>query len=123
MKNNDESIEKWDEEKRILLENNEKWLNTIRSVESFPDNLNEQIKNLCVEVIKWHELSKQSYTLLSSLYENVMPLLSAIDGTLIDLKSNQYFDNLEDRFEKAKNNYTNNIKAKEDPNYRPDISI
>jgi|LauGreDrversion4_2_1035121.scaffolds.fasta_scaffold262975_2 hypothetical protein len=123
MKNNDESIEKWDEEKRILLENNEKWLNTIRSIESFPDNLNEQIKNLCVEVIKWHELSKQSYTLLSSLYENVMPLLSAIDGTLIDLKSNQYFDNLEDRFEKAKNNYTNNIKAKEDPNYRPDISI
>jgi len=123
MKNNDESIEKWDEEKRILLENNKKWLNTIRSIESFPDDLNEQIKNLCVEVIKWHELSKQSYTLLSSLYENVMPLLSAIDGTLIDLKSNQYFDNLEDRFEKAKNNYTNNIKAKEDPNYRPDISI
>ena len=123
MKLNDESIEKWDEEKRILLENNEKWLNTIRCIESFPDNLNEQIKNLCVEVIKWHELSKQSYTLLSSLYENVMPLLSAIDGTLIDLKSNQYFDNLEDRFEKAKNNYTNNIKAKEDPHYRPDISI
>jgi hypothetical protein len=52
-----------------------------------------------------------------------MPLLSAIDGTFIDLKTNHYFNDLEDRFEKAKNNYTNNIKSKEDPNYRPDISI
>ena len=115
--------ENWQNEITSLVEENEKWLNTIRSIESFPDNLNEQIKNLCVEVIKWHELSKQSYTLLSSLYENVMPLLFAMDGTLIDLKSNHYFDDLEERFEKAKNNYTNNIKAKEDPHYRPDISI
>lgn len=123
MKNNDESIEKWDEEKKILLEDNKEWLDTVRGIEFNFNDLNEQIKNLCVEVIKWHELSKQSYTLLSSLYENVMPLLSAIDGTLIDLKSNQYFDDLEHRFEKAKNNYTNNIKAKEDPNYRPDTLI
>lgn len=123
MKNNDESIEKWDEEKKILLEDNKEWLDTVRGIEFNFNDLNEQIKNLCVEVIKWHELSKQSYTLLSSLYENVMPLLSAIDGTLIDLKSNQYFDDLEYRFEKAKNNYTNNIKAKEDPNYRPDTLI
>jgi hypothetical protein len=122
MENNDESIEKWNEEKKILLEENKKWLDQIRGIEIGLDQ-NQQIKKLCEEVIKWHELSKQSYTLLNLLYENVMPLLSAIDGTLIDLKSNPHFDDLEEKFEKAKRNYTNNIKAKEDPNYKPDISI
>ena len=122
MKLNDESIEKWDKEKKILLEENKEWLDQIRGIKMGFDE-NQQIEKLCEEVIKWHELSRQCYTLLNSLYENVMPLLFAMDGTLIDLKSNHYFDNLEENFEKAKNNYTNNIKAKEDPYYRPDISI
>ena len=122
MKNNDESIEKWDKEKKILLEENKEWLDQIRSIEDGLDQ-NQQIKKLCEEVVRWHELSRQCYTLLNSLYENVMPLLFAMDGTLIDLKSNHYFDNLEENFEKATRNYTNNIKAKEDPHYRPDISI
>ena len=122
MKLNDESIEKWDKEKKILLEENKEWLDQIRRIKMGFDE-NQQIEKLCEEVIKWHELSRQCYTLLNSLYENVMPLLFAMDGTLIDLKSNHYFDNLEENFEKAKNNYTNNIKAKEDPHYRPDISI
>jgi hypothetical protein len=123
MKFNDESIEKWDEEKKILLENNKEWLETVKCTPPFPDDLNEQIKNLSLEVIKWHELSKQSYTLLSALYENMMPLLFAMDGVSIDLKSNLFFNDIEERFEKAKNNYMNNIKSKEDPYYRPDISI
>lgn len=114
--------ENWQNEITSLVEENKEWLDQIRCINLGLDK-NQQIKNLSLEVIKWHELSKQSYTLLNSLYENVMPLLFAMDGTLIDLKSNHYFDDLEERFEKAKNNYTNNIKAKEDPHYRPDISI
>ena len=114
--------ENWQNEITSLVEENKEWLDQIKGIETGFD-AGQQIKNLSSEVIKWHELSKQSYTLLNSLYENVMPLLFAMDGTLIDLKSNHYFDDLEERFEKAKNNYTNNIKAKEDPHYRPDISI
>lgn len=114
--------ENWQNEITSLVEENKEWLDQIRGIETGSD-AGQQIKNLSSEVIKWHELSKQCYTLLNSLYENVMPLLFAMDGTLIDLKSNHYFDDLEERFEKAKNNYTNNIKAKEDPHYRPDISI
>jgi len=114
--------ENWRNELTLLMEENKEWLDHVRRIKLGFDE-NQQIEKLCEEVIKWHELSKQSYTLLNSLYENVMPLLSAIDGTFIDLKTNHYFNDLEDRFEKTKNNYTNNIKSKEDPNYRPDISI
>ena len=122
MQFNDESNEEWDKEIKILLENNKEWLHTVKGATLFPDDLNEQIRNLSVEVIKWHELTKQSYTLLSSLYENTMPLLFAIDGVSVDLKSNVFFNDIEEKFEKAKNNYTNNIKAIEDPNYKPDTS-
>lgn len=115
--------EKWQNEISSLLEDNREWLETIRSIEFYPNDLNEQIKNLCVEVIKWHELSKECYTLLESLYQQLIPITIAIDGTFMDLKTNNFFNDLEEKFEKVKNNYTNNIKAKRDPNYRPDISI
>lgn len=131
MKSNNEKVflsidrntaEKWEKEKEQLLEENKDWLNIIKCID-LGYSLEEQEKQLCIEVLKWHELSKESFTLLESLYEQLIPLFKVIDGTVLDLKTNSFFNDLEEKFKRVKNNYINNIKSKEDKNYRPTIVL
>jgi hypothetical protein len=114
--------EHWLSELTLLVEENKEWLDHVRRTNLGFDE-NQQIEMLCQEVIKWHELSRETYTLLETLYQQFIPIATAIDGTFVDLKTNIFFNDLKEKFQRVKNNYTNNIKAKRDTNYRPDISI
>jgi hypothetical protein len=101
----------WKKEIENLLEENEFWLNCIRHVE-LDYTLEQQNRELCIELIKWHELSKETYTLLEGIYEEVNATSCQIDKDhIISL-----FDNT---FKKVKSNYYNNIEGKKNPHYRP----
>ncbi len=114
--------ESWRSQLTILVEENKEWLDHVRRIKLGFDE-SQQIEKLCEEVIKWHELSRETYSLLESLYENFIPIFSNVDKNSLEFHTNLFFEYLEKRFERVKNNYTNNIEAKENLNYKQDTSI
>jgi hypothetical protein len=114
--------EHWQNELTLLVEENKEWLEHVRRIK-LGFGKNQQIEKLCEEVIKWHELSRETYSLLESLYENFIPIFSNVDKDSLDFNTNLFFEYLEKRFERVKNNYMNNIEAKENLNYKQDTSI
>jgi hypothetical protein len=101
--------EDWQNEIDLLIEEKKEWLDKIMRIKVGLDE-RDQIKKLCEEVIKWHELSKETYTLLEALYENFIPIFSNVDKDSLDFHTNIFFNHLEKRFQRVKSNYDNNIK-------------
>jgi hypothetical protein len=101
--------ENWQGEISFLVEEKKEWLDKIRRIKLGFDE-NQQIEKLCEEVIKWHELSKETYSLLEALYENFIPIFSNVDKDSLDFHTNLFFNYLEERFQRVKSNYDNNIK-------------
>lgn len=95
----------WNKELEKLLEENKKWLEQVKCVK-FGYDINEQNHQLCLEIIKWHELSKEAFTLLETIYENVFNEDEQINKDYFILKYNN-------KFKRVKNNYYNNMKVKD----------
>jgi hypothetical protein len=112
----------WENQISFLVEENKEWLDKVRRIKLGFDE-NQQIEMLCQEVIKWHELAKETYTLLESLYENFIPIFSNVDKDSLEFHTSIFFSYLEERFKRVKNNYNNNIDAKLDPNYKQNTSM